>query len=88
MMPGIKNINPGAANSAAKIQCSPQTSMAPKKAPMVIGNVNLKSSDATKQPIAHKAPRCSSIPEYPAISWAIPNAIIAKNPSAAIVLKS
>src|ERR1019366_2203399 len=40
--PGSTNTNPGAANVSASAQCQPQTYIAPKNAPIVIGNVKRK----------------------------------------------
>ncbi len=68
-MPGIisaMNARPGAAKTRAPAQCHPQTSIAPKKDPIVIGRANLSKNAAKTAATAQPYPRWCSIPTYPA----------------------
>jgi hypothetical protein len=56
IVPGIKKSRLGAANAAAAIQCQSQTFIAPKNAPIVTGNANLKMSASTTAAMAHPTP--------------------------------
>ncbi len=59
-IPGIisaMNARPGAANNSATAQCQPHTSIAPKKAPIVIGRVNLSINASIMAAIAQPEPK-------------------------------